>query len=142
MKSDQILSRVSSIGLVLSIVALLVLAATSPIDRPLWVGVAGHTPNLTVVAWAVAGLVAFFANLFRTRLSSTAKWSVFIATVLVASFPTRWILVAMVGLGEWLPPFGSYLWCYMINPVIAELIIGIIVALLGAFAISRTTSGK
>ncbi len=48
----------------------------------------------------------------------------------------------MVGLGEWLPPFGSYLWSYMVNPVIAELIIGIMVALLGAFAISRTTSGR
>jgi hypothetical protein len=136
MFSEKMLFRVSAVGLALCSVALLLLTAASPADFPLWEGVGKHIPNLTILAWAAAGLFAFCAYLARARLSNSAKWSVLILTICVASFPTRWLLIAVFGLGEWLPPFGSYLWRVMVHPVIAELIIGIMVALLGAFAVS------
>jgi hypothetical protein len=138
MASDRVLYRFSLVGLALCGVSLVLLALTSPLDHPIWVGVPRHVPNVTLLAWAFSGLLGVIAYLGRGRLSNIAKWSVLIAALVVASFPTRWLLVAVVGLGEWLPPLGSYLWGYLVYPVIAELIIGIMVALLGALAVSRS----
>lgn len=137
MESERGLYWFALVGLALCGVGLLVLAVTSPVDHPLWVGMPRHVPDVTILAWALCGLLGLIAYLGRAKLPSIAKWSVFIVMLVVASFPTRWILASFIGIGWRLPPFGSFLWGYLINPVLAELVIGIMVSLLGALAISR-----
>ena len=137
MTSTRMLSRISITGLVLCGIALLLLTATSPVDKPLWVDVIKHVRDLTVLAWVLAGMVGFAAYFIGHKISNATKWLVFVVAICIVSIPTCWLLVAVIGYGEWLPPFGSYLWASIVNPVIAEMIIGTMIALLGALAVSQ-----